>query len=178
MFNSLRALFSNKEAFPGYRSDGFWNGLWEPLLAAAPFHHYHQLRNYQLCSTDLCSNRRFSATTDSAAVVANLQSQFLAEPLGRHHQSDHSSDCHFPWVLSPLGEGQSRLMNALQGYEGLIFCHTLLSKSDQCDHWPWTPSNCGERQDGGKGLDLGQFVWSSTLLQYPHVHWARKLNIV
>ena len=120
----------------------------------------------------------FSATTDSAAVLANLQSQFLAEPLGRHHQSDHSSDCHFPWVLSPLGEGQSRLMNALQGYEGLIFCHTLLSKSDQCDHWPWTPSNCGERQDGGKGLDLGQFVWSSTLLQYPHVHWARKLNIV
>ena len=126
----------------------------------------------RLCSTDLCSNRRFSATTDSAAVLANLQSQFLAEPLGRHHQSDPPNNRHFPWVLSPLGEGQSRLMNALQGYEGLIFCHTLLSKSDQCDHWPWTPSNWGERQDGGKGLDLGQFVWSSTLLQYPHVHWA------
>ena len=125
-----------------------------------------------LCFTDLCSNRRFSATTDSAAVVANLQSQFLAQPLGRHHKSDHPSNCHFPWVLSPLGEGQSRLMNALQGYKGLIFCHTLLSKSDQCDHWPWTPSNWGERHDGGKGLDLGQFVWSSTLLQYPHVHWA------
>ena len=85
-------------------------------------------------------------------------SQFAITVPGRAALVAITCNCHFPWVLSPLGEGQSRLMNALQGYEGLIFCHTLLSKSDQCDHWPWTPSNCGERQDGGKGLDLGQFV--------------------
>ena len=60
----------------------------------------------------------------------------------------------------------SRLMKVLQGYDGLIFWHICFRRV--------TNATIGHGRPviGGKGSDLGQFIWSNAaLLQYSEVHW-------